>query len=186
MNTLVLDVICMRNRREGFTLAELLVVLGLVGVVISIVMSFFIAGFSNYRTINDELELQFQSQYILNFMASRIIESKYIELAKGNTSSHMKKSGEQNITKISFRYGDNANQCYNFEIRYDKIRYGNARSSVTPTDELGVYVKKLTATPVNGKKFEDAGAVKLKILLEKNKQVYEAEQTVFMRNYEIR
>lgn len=183
---LILDVISVKNKREGFTLTELLVVLGLVGVVISIVMSFFIAGFNNYRTINDKLELQFQSQYILNFMSSRIIESKYIELVKDNTLSHLKKSGEQNITKISFRYGENVNQCYNFEIRYDKIRYGNARSSVTPTDELGVYVKKLTATPVNEEKFEDAEAVKLKILLEKNQQTYEAEQTVFMRNYEIR
>jgi prepilin-type N-terminal cleavage/methylation domain-containing protein len=181
-----LDVVGLMNKQKGFTLAELLVALGLLGIVISVLMSFFIAGVTNYRTINDKLELQFQAQYILDFMSSRIVESKYVELAKENTSSHLKKSGEQNISKISFRYGNNINQCYNFEIRYGKIRYGNARSSTTPTDELGVYVKKLTATPINNKKFEDTEAVKLKILLEKNKQIYEAEQTVFMRNHEIR
>ncbi len=186
MNTIILDVIGLVNKQDGFTLAELLVALGLAGIVIPIIMSFFIAGYTNYKTINDKSELQFQAQYILNFMSSRIIESKYVELAKDKTSSHLRKSGEQNITKISFRYGDNINQCYNFEIAYGKIRYGNARSSATPTDELGVYIKKLTATPVNGEIFKDAKAVRIKIIFEKNKQIYEAEQTMFMRNYEIR
>jgi len=171
-----------KNKQNGFTLAEVLVALGLLGIVIPIIMSFFITGIKNYKTINDRLEMQFQAQYILDFMSSRIAESKYIELAKENTSSHLKKYGEQNITKISFRHGENVNQCYNFEINNSKIRYGNAKCSFTPTDELGVYVKKLTATPLNGEKFEDAEALTIKIILEKNKQIYEAEQTVSMRN----
>jgi prepilin-type N-terminal cleavage/methylation domain-containing protein len=172
------------NKQKGFTLTEILVVLGLLGIILPILMSFFIVGFKNYESINDELELQFQAQYILNFMSSRILESKYIELARENTTSHLKKTSEQNITKISFRYGDNINLCYNFEIKNGKIRYGNARSSVSPTDELGAYVKQLRAAPFNGKKFEDTEAIIIKIILEKNKQTYEVEQTIYMRNNE--
>lgn len=176
----------LKNKQKGFTLAELLVTLGLLGIITPIVMSFFITSLKNYESINDRLELQFQAQYILDFMSDKILESKYIELARENTISHLKKINEQNITKISFRYGDNVNQCYNFEIKSGKIRYGNARSNISPTDELGAYVEKLTATPINGKKFEDTEAIIIKITLEKSNQIYEAEQMVYMRNYEMR
>jgi len=54
-------------------------------------MSFFITSLKNYESINDRLELQFQAQYILDFMSDKILESKYIELARENTISHLKK-----------------------------------------------------------------------------------------------
>lgn len=176
----------MKRNQSGFTLAELVIVLGLLGIVTPILMSFFILSFKDYRVINDKLELQFQAQYILNFMSNRILESKNIELARENTISHLKKSSEQNITKISFRYGTNVNQCYNFEIKNGKIRYGNARSDVSPTDELGLYIKKLTVTPITGKTIGDTDAISIKIILEKNQQTYAVEQYIYMRNYEIK
>lgn len=176
----------LRNKQKGFTLAELLVSLGLLGVIAPIVMSFFITSLKNYESINNRLELQFQAQYILDFMSDKILESRYIELARENIVSLLKKTNEQNITKISFRYGDNVNQCYNFEINKGKIKYGNARSNAIPTDELGIYVKNLTATPINGEQFEDTNAIIIKITLEKGSQIYEAEQMMYMRNYEMK
>lgn len=169
--------------KKGFTLVELLVVLGLFGIIISLVMSLFITNLKSYETINNYTELQFQSQYILNFMANKILESKYIELAKANTSSHLKKTGERKITKISFRYGIKRNQCYNFEIKNNKIYYGNTCSFYCPTIELGCYIRELKVEPICGKKFKDSDAIRIILILEKDKQIYETEQTVHMRNF---
>lgn len=172
----------MKNQK-GFTLIELLITLGLTGIIISIVMSFLIFNLKSYETISDDSELQFQTQYILNFMTNKILECKNIELVKENTVSHLKKTSEQNVTRISFRYVNDFSKCYNFVVMNDKIRYGNSKSTDLPNDELGIYIKNLYVTPLNGKSFEEAYVINLRIVLEKKNQRYEAEQTVYMRNY---
>lgn len=170
--------------KKGFTLVELLITLGLSCIIISLTMSFFINNLKNYKYINNNTELQFQAQYILNFMSNKILLSKHIELVKENTSSYIKRENEQKITKISFRYGINSNQCYNFEIKNNKIYYGNSYSFSTPTDELGCYVKEVKVAPINGKSFEFTKSLIISITLEKDDQQYEIEQTINMRNFD--
>lgn len=172
------------KKRRGYTIVELLVTLGITCIIITLSMTFFNQNLKNYKYINNDAELQFQTQYILNFMANKILESRYIELVKENTTSHLKKVNEQNITKISFRYGNNLNQCYNFEIRFNKIYYGNTYATSSPGDELGRYVKEMKVTPMNGKSFEYTEAVIVSLTLEMNKQQYEMEQIVYMRNFD--
>jgi len=168
---------------KGFTLIELLVSLGLFSIIFSLIMMLFIANFKSYKCINNDAELQFQAQYILNFMSDKILESKYIELANSNVVSHLKKTNEQKITKISFRYGDDAMKCYNFENKNSKLFYGNSSASSGTNVELGNYVIEMFACPIpEGINFENAEAVKIRLKFAKGNQSYEAEQTIFMRN----
>jgi len=173
----------MYKKQNGFTLLELLVSIGLFSIIFSLIMSIFIINFKNYRSIKNYTELQFQAQYILNFMSNKIIESRYIELARDNTISHIKKSGEQKISKIAFRYGSELNKCYSFEYKNNKIFYGNGSASSGANVELGSYISEMFACPIPDEIiFENAKAVKIRLVLLKDNNIYHAEQTIFMRN----
>jgi len=171
------------KEKNGFTLLELLVSIGLFSTIFTLIMSVFIVNFKNYKTIKNETELQFQSQYILTFMSNKIAECKYIELIKENTTSHLKKSNEQRINRISFRYGSSTSQCYIFENRNNEISYGKGYATNRAKVELGNYVSEMYACPIpEGIIFESAKAIRIRLVLLKDNNSYQAEQTIFMRN----
>ena len=173
----------MIKNKKGFTLIELLVVLGLSAAIVSLVMKFFMVNINNYETISNDTELQFQSQYILNFMSNKIMESSKIEGIKENAVIHIDHIGEQKITKVSFRYGTFFMECYNFEFRNSKIMYGKNAPEESANTELGVYIKEIRMEPVpETSTFKNAKAVKIKIVLLKGNELYEACQTANMRN----
>lgn len=147
----------MKDKR-GFTLIELIVVLGLAGIVMSVVMSFFIANYKSYQTINTESEVQYQSQYIINYMTNKILETK----------SYEGKTGDKYI----FEYGDLKRAS--FEVEDEKIKF---IYETEPPVLIGNYVKELNVTPISAKE------VKINLILFKGKsEVYTKEQVVFMRN----
>lgn len=173
----------MKSNQKGFTLIELLVALGIMTFITSMVLSFFIINFKNYVTINNDTRLQFQSQYILNFVSNKVMESKNVEGIKTGTSSILNAKSEYSITKISLRYGAYNYNCYNFEVRNNKIYYGNSYSNDSANVELGTYVKELKASPYPyGKTFAETNALKITICLINNGQEYSASQIIFMRN----
>lgn len=146
----------MRDNR-GFTLIELMVVLGLAGIVISVVMSFLIANYKSYQVINTESEVQYQSQYIINYITNKILEAEAFE----------GKTGSQYI----FKYSDG--KIASFEIEGKKIKYIYNSNDVL----IGNYVKELNIGS------SGTGEVKITLVLEKGKdQSYSAEQVAFMRN----
>ncbi len=147
----------MKDKR-GFTLIELIIVLGLAGVVISVVMSFFIANYKSYETINTESEVQYQSQYIINYMTNKILEAKSFEGKTGN--------------QFIFRYSDGKEAS--FEKDSKKIKY--AYDTEAPVD-IGNYVKDIN--------IESSGTneVRITLILEKGSHdTYSAEQIVYLRN----
>ncbi|MBP1927325.1 prepilin-type N-terminal cleavage/methylation domain-containing protein [Sedimentibacter acidaminivorans] len=171
------------KEKNGFTLLELLVSIVLFSIIFTLIMSVFLVTFKNYKTIKNDMELQFQAQYILTFMSNKIMVCKYIELARLNTSSYLKKSNEKKISKISFRYGSEAAECYIFENKNNKISYGNGLASSSAHVELGNYVSEMYACPIpEGEIFENTKSVRIRLVLLKDSNRYQAEQIIFMRN----
>ncbi len=170
------------KNKSGFTLTELLISLGMFGLIFSLIMQLYISDYKSYKYIRNDTELQFQAQYILNFMSDKIVDSKGIARIEYQLSGLLKKTSEQKITRISFKYG-NSNKCYNFDIKYNKIFYGNNIASAEANAELGAYVSEMFICPVPmGVSFENAKAIKIRLKLKKEKQSYEVEQSVYMRN----
>jgi len=171
------------KEKNGFTLVEQLVSIVLFSIIFTLIMSVFIVNFKNYKTIKNDMELQFQAQYTLTFMSNKIMVCKYIELARLNTSSYLKKSNEQKINKISFRYGSDVAECYIFENKNNKISYGNGLASSSALVELGNYVSEMYVCPIpEWKIFENTKAVRIRLVLLKDSNRYQVEQTIFMRN----
>ncbi|MGD9567343.1 MAG: PilW family protein [Sedimentibacter sp.] len=173
----------MKRNQNGFTLIELLITLGIMSFITAMVFGLFIINFNNYVTINNDSRLQFQSQYILNFVSNKIMESKCVEVILTGTSSLLKAKSEYSISKISLRYGIYNHNCFIFEVRNNKIYYGNSFSYDSADVELGIYVKELKVAPYpEGKTFAESSALKITLYLISDGQEYVARQIVYMRN----
>lgn len=173
----------MKRNEKGFTLIELLIALGIMGFITSMVFGFFIINYNNYATINNDSKLHFQSQYILNFLSKKIMESRNVEAAVTGTSSILNAKSEYSIAKISLRYGDYNYNCYNFEVRNNKIYYGNSYSNDSANSELGTYIKELKVSPYPyGNTFAQSHGLKITLCLINDDQEYSASQVVFMRS----
>jgi len=178
----------MKNNRKGFTLIELLVALGLSAMVISLVISFLIINLKSYKRINNESELQFQAQYILNFMTDKIMESENISSVRKDdlntySLSYIRLAGvELTSNKISFKYGVLSSDNYVFHIVNNNIRYGRGDKDMEPTVELGGFVKYIYISLLKEGSLNNAKILKIRLVLEKNNETYEAEQVAYMRN----
>ncbi len=152
----------MKNNK-GFTLIELVVVLGLAGIVMSVVMSFFITNYKSYETINTESEVQYQSQYIINFMTNKILAAESFEGKTGN--------------KFIFKYAGEITATFELDEENNKIKY--TYDNELPVD-IGKHVKRLIIEQ-NGVNISE---VKITLILEKgnDEEGYKAEQVVYMRN----
>lgn len=151
--------------KKGFTLIELIVVLGLAGIVISVVMSFFISNYRSYETINTESELQYQSQYIINFMTNKILEAEDFD---GMTPG---------VDEAKFIYRQAGEEKkFKFKLVGDEIIYTDIYD--IPSPPVGKYVKAFTVIS------EGENRVKIVLTLDKgdNSDDYPAEQIVYMRN----
>lgn len=178
----------MLKNKNGFTLIELLVTLGLSALVTSLVITFFVANIKTYKELNDEAELQFQAQYILNFMSDKIMESEGISLMKNSfqyySMTSVRSAGAMlPVDKISFKFGDGVRENYVFQITNGNIRYGNDDKDITPTVELGSYVKSMHISLLKNDSLININVFKIFLLLEKENQSFKAEQVLCMRNY---
>lgn len=172
------------EHKKGYTLIELLVTLALATLVFASCTAFFTAGINNSKRIKINSELQFQAQYILNFFSEKAMSSKRVELILFGSPpvSKINSEEEQTVSKIAFRYGENNYQCHVFQIRGIKIFYTDGRSTVTPTSELGTYVKEVKIKPYPvGKSFAEASGLKITLILAKDDEEYEASQLIHMR-----
>ncbi|MFA9423510.1 MAG: PilW family protein [Sedimentibacter sp.] len=179
----------MKNNMKGFTLIELLVALGLSAMVISLVIYFFIVSLKSYKSVKNQSELQFQTQYILNFMSNKIMSSESIALVKKDELNQYsliasrQPAIEMSANKIAFKYGEETSENYVFHIVGNDIRYGCGYSDMKPTVELGSYVKNMFISLINEGALKDTNVIKIRLVLEKGNCTYEAVQVVCMRNY---
>ena len=173
-------------KNKGFTIIELLVSLGISSIVVGLIFSFFILNYKGYKSVRNDSEMHFQAQYILNFMSGRIIDSNSMSFARMNTDIYsmtaVRSAGvEYPIDKVSFKYGSESDS-YVFHIENNTIRYGKGEKESDPTVELGNYVDRMYVSVLRNESFQKAKAIRLKLIMKKDEQMYEAFQAVYMRN----
>ncbi len=173
-------------RNKGFTMLELLVSLGISSLVVGLILSFFTIDYRLYKSVRNDTELQFQANYILDFISEKVIDSSCMTLAKNYTDIYsmttVRSTGrEYPINKVAFKYGSDS-ENYVFHIVNTIARYGKGVKDMTPTVEFGNYVKGMYLSVLRDESFQNTKVVKLRIIMEKGGQQYEASQTVYMRN----
>jgi len=145
---------------KGFTLIELIVVLGLSGIVISVIMSFFIANYKSYQTINTESEVQYQSQYIINYITNVILEAN-----KYDSSSD--------------RFVFVNDETAKFEVVGNRIKHTSYNSDgvVKSANEIGNHVASMEFSGSTNEV-----TITLKLSRGNAGDTYSAEQVVYLRN----
>lgn len=175
-------------KNKGFTMVELLVSLGISSIVAGLIFSFFICNYKGYKSVRNDSELHVQAQYILNYMADKIINSNSLSLIRADNSTIYSMAlvrdanTEYEVKKISFKYGKELDENYVFHIVDNNIRYGNGTKDSNPSVELGNFVDSMYISLFEDKSFQDTRAVIIKIIMKKDGQTYEAFQAAYMRN----
>lgn len=174
----------MDKRIKGFSILELVISIGIMSIITSLIMMFFISNYKSFKLIRNDTELQFHAQYILNYISNKTMKSSKVEVLRINgTTSVINSENECNISKISLLYDEQDRNCFIFEVRNNEIYYGNGKSSDLATVELGTYIKELRVAPYpEGKTFDQTSALRFTIKLTKENQVFEANQIIYMRN----
>ncbi|HCS10014.1 MAG TPA: hypothetical protein DIV40_01030 [Clostridiales bacterium] len=157
----------MKNK-NGFTLIELIIILALASIVALGVMSFLITNYRSYNVINTESELQYQSQYIINYITDKILEANKFE---GNTFYY------NDDSEVAFTFdADETRNDYKNKIEYSHIDEDGDETKIP----LGDYVVGLDI----GISEVTESEVTIELTLQKDKsEPYTATQTVYLRNY---
>ena len=174
-------------KNKGFTIIELLIALSISSILTGLIFAFFLCNFNSYKAMGSMSELQFQAQYILNYMADKIINSNSVSLIRSDSAIYSmtlvrNAETEYPVKKISFKFGNKSDENYVFHIANNNIRYTVGEKDIKPTAELGNFVDSMYVSLFKDDSFQNANAVKLKIVMKKDGQMYEAFQAVHMRN----
>lgn len=101
------------HNNKGFTLLELLIVLGIVGIITTAIFSFFLSNLKTFHRANDQIEAQYNAQNAMNKLVDYIIEAEGIE-GPLTTPITFKMSADKIIqidyvdNSLNYREGENA------------------------------------------------------------------------------
>jgi len=93
----------MKNNTSAFTMAELLISLGIVSIIAAFAIAILTVNFKSAKLLRNDSELEFHSQYILNFLSVKVMEAGEIVYIKSGQSSALNYGGEIAVDKVAFR-----------------------------------------------------------------------------------
>jgi len=164
------------NSNKGFTTIEILLSLALAGVILSLIFSILITNINMFHDTDNDIELQQQGQFIIDFTEDKMIEASQIiyledmkKVAKHNTNEKvvLRKiivKNQSNRTDKGYIFQlskDTDSNTYN--LKYGIGLYGSA------TIEVGNYIEKIEVEPIPSyKTYSEADGVTIKLYLDVN------------------
>lgn len=175
----------MKNNK-GYSLVELVIVLGVAGVLILAIASFFINSTNNYSRIGNNAELQYQAQFVSNFIEEKAMVGTgiiYIENENGFDISNS--SGKNSIGKFVI---DNLTEGDIFEIKNgNEIFYGVdsiGNVDYSTTNELGKFISRINITGLpEGTSYREANSIEIEYIFAKDNQTINIVKKIYFRNF---
>lgn len=166
----------LHQSNKGFALVEMMVVLGLIGLILLPLFAFLMNNINMYNRADDEIELQYQGQMAMNTLIDKIIETKGIYRVYGKNRTNITNSIKNNsIGKVIFKK-DGKNLC--FEHKFSELFYGNnSWANVVYAD----FIEDFQIEPIGGP-YENCKGIKIKIKCKKNKSLLTVTNQIYFRN----
>lgn len=187
----------MRCNQKGFTLVELLLSLGLLGVVVLIIFPFLISNLNNYKRNEVELTLQQNSRTATEFIFKELIDAKSIIAINDKKPNAFSNYSEIDIYSIVFsiveeknRYGYICNRKM-FEIKGsedgNKLTYGVIRKSFISNYtnmEVAFYIDKMKVKPIMDDYDRQIGIIFTLYLEKDGYSIMPVKSSVYFRNHD--
>ncbi|WFD08983.1 PilW family protein [Tepidibacter hydrothermalis] len=163
--------------KKGITLIELIISIGLIGVLLMIVFSVFIFSTKVYNISYSNIEIQEQAQMIQSFIENNLYLSSGIEsiIDKNGKKIDPNKFEEVDIKEVRFNVGGHMNSIYHI---YNKKKIFIKKNLNYNGYEFGDYIEN-----INIKNIDNGSGAKISLKLEKDKQIINTSFLVYFRNY---
>ncbi|MHB8131257.1 MAG: PilW family protein [Mobilitalea sp.] len=167
---------------KGFTLVDLIVSMAISGVVLTIIISFLVINAQSYSNAGDDINLQMESQTVMNQLYDIIIESNWTETVEVN--SYVKALIIYNSIDIDVVFlNKQKNQLY----LVDQLSTADVSnlSSIPYTEEenlMASNVSEITIFPEEEEKIMNNKGVQLVINFQNNSLAYSVERNIEFRN----
>lgn len=171
----------LKNNR-AFTLIEVLISIGILGIAISIIGSFFLSNIKTFNNSDTQIELQYQLQILTSRFSEIEYEVQRVEKASFNSDK---------CTKLVFKE-DGSNNYLIFEHKDTKIFYTKSTNPNDPaTTEFCNYIDSLKIKPVTKPNYTDLDLVEwnrvkgidIEITVTKDGKSLNSNSTIYFRNW---
>ncbi|WP_053957103.1 PilW family protein [Inediibacterium massiliense] len=153
---------------KGFTLVEIIVTLGIVGIVISMIASFLFVNLRSFKDSHEEISIQSEKQFVMSFIEKEAMESVSSEF---NTNTLILKSPDPNNPKNSIEH--------TFKCKDHKLFYKNNTTS-TEFSQIGQYIESIFIEPIFIRDIQNG--IKVTIYFKKGNKEDKATNQFWFRN----
>lgn len=177
---------------RGFTLIELLITIGISSIVVMLVFSFFANNVKVFDILEDEMEIQHQEQFVLDFMTERLMQCSSINQVKDKDNNNVTDTSQRvNIKKIVLNgielNGEIGGYIFQLNLNSDRnsydLKYGILSSGNYANMEIANYIDKIEIEPVpTNLTYSKAKGIILYIYVKKGESYDEISTQVTFRN----
>ncbi|MEG2441289.1 MAG: prepilin-type N-terminal cleavage/methylation domain-containing protein [Acetivibrio sp.] len=163
------------EKNKGLTLIELIIAMAVGGLLILAITTFMEWGSKGFQNTQQELDVQMETQMLVNLIGDRILEGNHIEFSKDTMTIYAIKEAEKTITEKKIIWLDTSTgNLYLFETS------GNPTLIVAPDPKslLAQNVESFFAIVKESK-------VTLSLTLHRVNRSFTLEQEVKMRNKQV-
>lgn len=178
---------------KGFTLIELLLTIGISSIVVILIFSFFMNNVKVFDILEDEMELQHQEQFVLDFMTERLMQCSDIKEVKDKDNNYVTNTSQKTSIKRIVLNGiepSGKKGGYIFQLNYNDdrksydLKYGILSAEINyPNMEIANYIDKIEIEPVPANSsYSKAKGIILHIYLKKDGRDDEISTQITFRN----
>lgn len=166
---------------KGYTLVELLISMVITAIVVTIVISFLVTNSKNYTYASEEVNLQVESQTVMNQLYENIIEANWIELKAINSDKALLIYHSSGIDVVFLNTSKESLYLVENRTKADV----SDLSTISYNDEdnlMATNVTDITITPSDSENLLANNQITLFLTFENSSINYNMEQNIKFRN----
>lgn len=168
------------QKKRGFTLLELIIALGIMALISSVILPFFMGNYKSLNVTADKSQLHYEAEQLNSVICEKFMEVKSIEGIMDNQGrSRIDSSESVELGFITFIDGEDKKNI--LELKDGRLEIKNILNDETKT--LGGSVNSIEVEPLYKETtIKNSSALSVSIIFKRNDQIYTIKNDVYLRN----